>query len=129
MRRDPVRKRGAANPAMGGPRVPPFFFTWHDMIRKRLAGERGQGIIECAVIFPIFVLLVFVVVDGGILMGRYGGVNHAADTGARLAATAPTIPRYPSCSARGPGGRGRGMRLVLLDDARGLCAMGGRSKR
>ena len=73
---------------MGGPRVPPFFFTWHDMIRKRLAGERGQGIIECAVIFPIFVLLVFVVVDGGILMGRYGGVNHAADTGARLAATA-----------------------------------------
>jgi hypothetical protein len=51
------------------------------------AGERGQGIIEFAVIFPIFIMLVFIMIDGGVLMGRYNQVNHAAQEGARLGAT------------------------------------------
>ena len=57
------------------------------MIRSRRAGEHGQGILEFAVIFPIFIMLVFVVFDGGIMMGRYNAINHAAKEGARRAAT------------------------------------------
>jgi hypothetical protein len=50
-------------------------------------GERGQGIIEFAVIFPVFIFFVFVMIDGGLTMGRYNQLNHAAQEGARLAAT------------------------------------------
>ncbi len=49
--------------------------------------ERGQGILEFAIIFPFFMMLVFVVIDGGVLMGRYNQVNHAAQEGARFGAT------------------------------------------
>jgi hypothetical protein len=54
---------------------------------RREAGDRAQGIVEFAVIFPLFILLVFIMIDGGILMGRYNQVNHSAQEGARLAAT------------------------------------------
>lgn len=53
----------------------------------RPAAEHGQGIVEFAAIFPVFILLVFVMIDGGLLMGRYNQVNHSAQEGARLAAT------------------------------------------
>lgn len=49
--------------------------------------ERGQGIVEFAAIFPVFIALVFVMIDGGLIMGRYNQVNHSAQEGARLAAS------------------------------------------
>jgi hypothetical protein len=52
----------------------------------RRSRERGQGLVEFAVIFPVFVLILFAVIDGGLVMGRYGQVNHAASVGARLGA-------------------------------------------
>lgn len=55
------------------------------MNRRRT--EHGQGLIEFAVIFPVFILLVFVLIDGGLVMGRYSQVNHAAQEGARYGAT------------------------------------------
>ncbi len=55
---------------------------------RRISREDGQGLVEFAVVFPIFILLVFVVIDGGILMGRYGNINHSANEGARLLAVA-----------------------------------------
>lgn len=61
------------------------------MVRQRLAGERGQGILEFAVIFPLFAALIFVVIDGGILMGRYNEINHATKEGSRLAATGASL--------------------------------------
>jgi len=57
------------------------------MRRSRRWGERGQGIVEFAVIFPLFVMLVFAMIDGAMIMGRYQQVNHAANAGARTAAT------------------------------------------
>ncbi|MEX2245339.1 MAG: TadE/TadG family type IV pilus assembly protein [Dehalococcoidia bacterium] len=48
--------------------------------------ERGQGLVEFAVIFPLFILLLFAMVDGGIVMGRYNNVTNAAKEGARYAA-------------------------------------------
>jgi hypothetical protein len=53
---------------------------------RRIVRERGQGIIEFAVIFPIFAFLLFAVIDGGLVMGRYNNANQAAGVGARLAA-------------------------------------------
>ncbi|HXK34248.1 MAG TPA: TadE family protein [Dehalococcoidia bacterium] len=51
------------------------------------ASERGQGIVEFAVVFPIFALFIFVMIDGGLLMGRNNVVHHSAREGARVAAT------------------------------------------
>lgn len=48
--------------------------------------ERGQGLVEFAVIFPIFAVLLFAVIDGGLLFGRYNDLNNAAKEAARLAA-------------------------------------------
>ncbi len=53
---------------------------------KRLAGQRAQGLVEFAVIFPIFAFLLFAVIDGGLLMGRYNNLSNGAKEGARLGA-------------------------------------------
>jgi hypothetical protein len=43
--------------------------------------------VEFAVIFPIFALLLFIVIDGGMVMGRYNLGQQASGVGARLLAT------------------------------------------
>ena len=60
------------------------------MFQKQKRRELGQGLVEFAVVFPLFMILIFIVVDGGLVMGRYGEVNHAAKEGARLASTGAT---------------------------------------
>jgi hypothetical protein len=92
------------------------------MMRRRLAHEHGQGILEFAVIFPIFVLLIFVVIDGGILMGRYNNINHAAKEGARLAATGADdaevmvrTEQQPGGLLNGAGGCGSGAPEVCVE--------------
>jgi len=54
---------------------------------RQLRSSRGQGIVEFAVIFPIFAFLLFIVVDAGLVMGRYNLGQQAAGVGARLLAT------------------------------------------
>jgi Flp pilus assembly protein TadG len=49
--------------------------------------DHGQSIVEFAVIFPIFILLVFSVIDFGFAMQQRGTLQHAAREGARYAAT------------------------------------------
>lgn len=58
------------------------------MATKRRPGwrERGQGVVEFAVIFPIFAVMLFAVIDGGLVMGRYNSLQNASAEGARLAA-------------------------------------------
>jgi Flp pilus assembly protein TadG len=48
--------------------------------------ERGQGILEFAVIFPFFVLLVAIVIDVGLLFQRHATIQHAVREGARYGA-------------------------------------------
>lgn len=55
-------------------------------LRRLLRRQRGQGLVEFAVIFPIFGLLICALVDGGVVMGRYNQTNHAATVGGRLGA-------------------------------------------
>jgi hypothetical protein len=57
------------------------------MFGWRRSRELGQGIVEFAVIFPLFVTLIMVVIDGGVLMGRYNSATHAAQEGARYGAS------------------------------------------
>jgi len=53
---------------------------------KRLRGERGQGIVEFAMVLPFMALVVFVCILFGKALYAYIQVTHAANEGARLAA-------------------------------------------
>ncbi len=66
------------------------------MMGRRIVRERGQGIIEFAVIFPIFAFFLFAIIDGGLVMGRYNNANQAAGVGARLAATGTSFTNIRS---------------------------------
>jgi hypothetical protein len=49
--------------------------------------DRGQGIVEFAIIFPVFILLAFIIIDFGLVMGQWGQMTSAAKEGARFAST------------------------------------------
>jgi Flp pilus assembly protein TadG len=58
-------------------------------IRKR-AGERGQGLVEFALVLPILLLLVLGIMDFGYFLFQMNAVSGAAREGVRVAAvTAP----------------------------------------
>lgn len=81
--------------------------------------ERGQGIAEFAVIFPIFAIFVFLMIDGGLLMGRYNVVNQSAREGSRLGAAGATEQEIVA--------RVKAQAQGLLDDvpANGNCGASG----
>ena len=56
------------------------------MQRHMMRGERGQGVVEFAVIFPLFMLLVAIVFDVGLGFNRQATLQHAVREGARFAA-------------------------------------------
>lgn len=56
------------------------------LIRKRSDGERGQAMAEFALIIPIFLLLVFAIVDFGMGFHAWITVTNSAREGARLGA-------------------------------------------
>ena len=49
------------------------------------AGERGVALIEAAFVTPIFMVLIFGMVEFGLVMNNYLGVANAARAGARVA--------------------------------------------
>jgi Flp pilus assembly protein TadG len=51
-------------------------------------GERGQAFVEFALILPVFVVLVFAVIDFGNVFSKYVSVTNAAREGARYGITA-----------------------------------------
>jgi len=53
---------------------------------KKLKGERGQAMVEFAMIVPIFLLLVFAIVDFGMGLYSWITVTNAAREGARIGA-------------------------------------------
>lgn len=54
--------------------------------RWRASHQRGQSLVEFALVLPIFVLLLFGVVDAGRLVYTNAALSQAAREGARLAA-------------------------------------------
>ena len=53
---------------------------------KILSGEKGASAVEFAIILPILVLLVFGIIQFGLVFNKYIAITHAAREGARLAA-------------------------------------------
>lgn len=51
---------------------------------------RAQSLVEFALVGPVFLLLVFGVIEGGRLVWAYNSVNHAAQEAARLAVLSDT---------------------------------------
>lgn len=68
-----------------------------DRFLRRLRGERGQGIVEFAMVLPLFALLIYVFVTFGKGIYVYFQLTHAANAGARIAAVNLPSPS-PSAS-------------------------------
>lgn len=56
--------------------------------RRQLREERGQAMVEFAVILPIFVVLVFGIIQFGIVFNNYVTLTDATRAGARAGAVA-----------------------------------------
>ena len=55
-------------------------------LSRRLRSERGQGVVEFAMVLPFLAIVVFVCILFGKALYAYIQVTHAANEGARLAA-------------------------------------------
>lgn len=69
-------------------------------VRRERRG-RGQTLVEFALVFPIFIFLLFAVVDGGRFVFANSAVSNAAREGARLASVEASWrgSTDPSCGA------------------------------
>ena len=61
--------------------------------RRRLARERGQALVEFVMILPVFLLIVFAVIEFGKGFNYWIDMTHLANEGARYA----SVNRWPSC--------------------------------
>ncbi|MHB0858212.1 MAG: TadE/TadG family type IV pilus assembly protein [Anaerolineae bacterium] len=59
--------------------------------KRLLSDERGQDLVEFALVFPLFALLVFGIMEFGIIIFSYNTVANAAREGARYAIVRPTV--------------------------------------
>jgi len=53
---------------------------------KILSGEKGTSAVEFAIILPILVMVVFGIIQFGLVFNKYIAITHATREGARLAA-------------------------------------------
>jgi Flp pilus assembly protein TadG len=60
-------------------------------IKKRTTTDEGQAVVEFAVILPVLLLLLFAILQFGVLFNNYIQVTAAAREGARKAATSRTL--------------------------------------
>ena len=61
--------------------------------------QRGQTLVEFALVIPIFLLLAVVIFDLGRGVYYYSAVHNAAREGARYGVVHPDIADYPSIEA------------------------------
>ncbi len=55
-------------------------------MKKLVSGQRAQGLVEFAVIFPLLVFFLFAIFDVGLALNRRATLQHAVREGARYAA-------------------------------------------
>jgi Flp pilus assembly protein TadG len=71
-------------------------------LRRRGHGEAGQALLEFAVVVPIFLILIFGIVDFGMGFKAYIAVTNATREGARFGAVGWPAGAYPSdCNSSG----------------------------
>jgi Flp pilus assembly protein TadG len=70
---------------------------------RRRVRARGQSLVEFALVFPVFIFLLFTVIDGGRFVFANSAVSNAAREGARLASVEASWrgSADPSCGAAG----------------------------
>lgn len=71
----------------------------------RRGDERGNALVEAAIIIPVLMIITFGGIEFGIGFSQQGGLQSVARAGARLAATetdADCIPGAPLCAATVP---------------------------
>ena len=68
----------------------------HDRPRIAAPTERGQGLVEFALVFPVFILLLFGILDLGRAVYAYNTIGDAAREGARVAIV-NQIETSPDC--------------------------------
>ena len=59
--------------------------------RARKEGERGQSLVEFALVLPVFLLLLFAIVDFGMGFNAWITVTNSAREGARVGAVHPPL--------------------------------------
>jgi hypothetical protein len=64
-------------------------------MRRALARERGQAMVEMAVALPVFVLVIALGIDGVMLAQQYASAGHAAEQAARAVADALLAEHHP----------------------------------
>jgi hypothetical protein len=82
---------GPASPAVhAGPprelREPSFEGAQSSRVRRRLRSERGQAVVEFALVVPLLCMLVIAIFHFGKVMNYWLDLNHVASEGARKAA-------------------------------------------
>jgi Flp pilus assembly protein TadG len=61
-------------------------------IRHRIRNQKGQAMVEFVIVAPILLLLVFGIIQFGILFNNYLTLTDAVRAGARQAAVSRTLP-------------------------------------
>jgi Flp pilus assembly protein TadG len=77
--------------------------------------QRGQALVEFALIVPVFILLVMGIFDLGRAVYGYNTVNNAAREGARLAIVDQTITEIKTEAVNHAVGLGLGVNDVTVD--------------
>jgi Flp pilus assembly protein TadG len=82
----------------------------HAMNRHRptMHDRRGQALVEFALIIPIFLVLVFGIVDAGRLVFTYNTIANAARAGARVAIVNQAASGSGACDTTQPGANALG---------------------
>jgi Flp pilus assembly protein TadG len=82
-------------------------------LRRRCRGERGAALVELALILPLFVILVFGVIEFGLTYNNYITVRQGVREAARQAAVG-NFGSITSCSTHGTPGNTQTQELVCL---------------
>jgi Flp pilus assembly protein TadG len=65
-------------------------------MRRVRRHERGASLVEFAIIFPIFMIIVLGMFSGGVAYNRQIAIRNAAKEGARYGATVPRLTSFTS---------------------------------
>jgi hypothetical protein len=68
------------------------------LTRRRRRGEKGQALVEFALIAPVFFLVFFGILESALMFNAWVSVQHSAELGARFAVTG-----RDTCSSGGGG--------------------------
>jgi Flp pilus assembly protein TadG len=68
-------------------------------MRRLIHGERGQALVETAIVLPMLVLMLFGILDAGRIFSTWVVVTNASREGARYGAVGRTAPQIRTWTA------------------------------